>query len=109
MGYLPGPFQEFQGRFPEINSAYEELSARCHNAGPLDDRTRRLVKLGIAIGAESQGAVQSHTRKALDAGIGTDELWHVLLLSLTTAGFPQMIAAMRWMDEVIEARAAPEG
>jgi alkylhydroperoxidase/carboxymuconolactone decarboxylase family protein YurZ len=31
-----------------------------------------------------------------------EELRHAVLLALTTAGFPTMIAAMKWVDEVIE-------
>jgi len=45
--------------------------------------------------------VHSHVRKALDAGIKTDELRHVALLSLTTIGFPSMMAAMSWIDDVV--------
>ena len=32
----------------------------------------------------------------------TDELRHAVLLAFTTAGFPTMIAAMEWVDEVID-------
>lgn len=106
-GFLPGPYQSFIDRYPAINEAYEALSERCHEAGPLDDRTRRLVKLAVAVGAGSPGAVMSHTRKALEAGIGEAELRQVVLLSLTTAGFPAMIAAMSWMDDVFAAQGGP--
>jgi alkylhydroperoxidase/carboxymuconolactone decarboxylase family protein YurZ len=34
-------------------------------------------------------------------GISPDELRHVVLLAFTTAGFPTMIAAMKWVEEVI--------
>ena len=30
------------------------------------------------------------------------ELRHAVLLALTTAGFPAMVAALKWVDEVIE-------
>src|SRR5918996_1108387 len=33
--------------------------------GPLDPRSARLVKLGVAIGAQAEGAVRSHARRAL--------------------------------------------
>jgi AhpD family alkylhydroperoxidase len=103
--FLPGPYQSFLDRYPAIHEAYESLSGECHSAGPLDERTRRLVKLAVAVGAESPGAVMSHTRKALDAGITADEIRHVVLLAFTTAGFPAMIAAMSWVDEVLAHRA----
>jgi alkylhydroperoxidase/carboxymuconolactone decarboxylase family protein YurZ len=57
-------------------------------AGPLDEPTHRLVKPGIAIGALAEGAVRSNTRKALDLGISEDQLRHVVVLAITTSGFP---------------------
>jgi alkylhydroperoxidase/carboxymuconolactone decarboxylase family protein YurZ len=53
-------------------------------------------------GANSRGAVMSQTRKALESGASKEEIAHVVLLSLTTIGFPNMIAAMGWVDEVLE-------
>ncbi len=44
----------------------------------------------------------SQTRKALESGASQEEIIHVVLLSLTTIGFPNMIAAMGWVDEVLE-------
>ncbi len=102
MGYLPGIFEEFKERFPELANSYDALAQSCHQWGPLDAKTRRLVKLGIAIGLSSDGAVRSHTRRALDEGISADELRHAVLLAFTTAGFPTMIAGMKWVEEVIE-------
>jgi alkylhydroperoxidase/carboxymuconolactone decarboxylase family protein YurZ len=43
----------------------------------------------------------SSTRKALASGATPDEIIHAVLLSLTTAGFPNMIAALGWADEVL--------
>jgi alkylhydroperoxidase/carboxymuconolactone decarboxylase family protein YurZ len=44
----------------------------------------------------------SHTRKALASGATAYEITHVVLLSLTTTGFPNMIASMGWVNEVLE-------
>ena len=102
MNYLPDIYQEFQRQFPEIANSYDELAGKCHDWGPLDEKTRRLVKLGVAMGLNSEGAVRSHARRALNEGITADELRHVVLLAFTTTGFPTMIAALKWVDEVIE-------
>jgi alkylhydroperoxidase/carboxymuconolactone decarboxylase family protein YurZ len=100
--YLPDIYKEFKKQFPEIAKAYDELAVRCHGWGPLDKKTRRLIKLGIAIGLSSEGGVRSHARRALEEGITPDELRHAVLVAFTTAGFPTMIAAMKWVDEVID-------
>jgi len=44
----------------------------------------------------------SSTRKALAAGATSEEIIHSVLLSLTTTGFPNMIAALGWVNEVLE-------
>ncbi len=104
MTYLPDIYKEFKQQFPEIAKAYDELAVKCHGWGPLDEKTRRLIKLGVAMGLNSEGGVKSHARRALEEGITSDELRHAVILAFTTAGFPTMIAAMKWVDEVIENR-----
>lgn len=104
MSYLPEPFKRFIERYPEINRLYEQLALACHNAGPLDEKTRRLVKLGVSIGQLSEGATKSHARRALEGGATPDELRHTVLLALTTAGFPAMNAAAVWVEDVLSSR-----
>ena len=104
MGYLPEVYGEFKQQFPDVAKAYDTLALSCHQWGPLDARTRRLVKLGIAMGASSEGGVRSHARRALEDGISPEELRHAVLMGFTTAGFPTMIAAMKWVEEVISKR-----
>ena len=102
MNYLPDIYKEFQQQFNEIARAYDELAVKCHGWGPVDEKTRRLIKLGVAAGLNSEGGVRSHARRALEEGITPDELRHTVLLAFTTAGFPTMIASMKWVNEVIE-------
>jgi 4-carboxymuconolactone decarboxylase len=102
MTYLPKIFQNFSERYPAVLSTYQELAKACRNAGPIDEKTQELIMLGIAVGANSRGGVMSHTRKALDAGASADEILQVVILSLTPAGFPNMIAAFGWVREVLD-------
>lgn len=97
---IPEIYDEFTREFPEIATAFERLAATTHDVGPLDQRTRRLVKLGIAIGAESPGGVRSQVRKALDEGLSRAEIEHAILLSTTSVGLPPMIAALKWARQV---------
>ena len=99
--YLPKIYENFAKEFPEVFKAYKALGVSCRAAGPLDDKTKNLVKLGIALGANSRGAVMSSTRKALDSGATREEIIHAVMLGLTTTGFPNMIAAMGWVEEVV--------
>lgn len=100
--YLPEIYLSFRERFPQVAGAQDQLAAEVDAAGPLDERTSRLVKLGIAVGSLSEGAVRSNVRKALAAGATPEEVQHVVLLSLTTCGFPGAVAAWAWVQEVLE-------
>jgi alkylhydroperoxidase/carboxymuconolactone decarboxylase family protein YurZ len=102
MAELPGPFRRFLTRYPEVEKAHMELSLVVNRQGPLDERSRRLVRLGIAIGGQSEGGVKSHARRALEEGFTPEEVRHAALLALPTAGFPAMIAAAEWIDQVLE-------
>ncbi len=85
--YLPKTYKNFSDKFPEILNDYKQLGKACREGGPLEQKFQDLIKLGIAIGANSRGAVRSHTRKALASGATPEEITHVVLLSLTTTGF----------------------
>lgn len=98
---LPTRFQQFGKKYPAVMKAYEALGAATADAGPLDAKTRALVKLAIATGAWREGAVHSHTRRALAAGCTPDEIRHVVLLATTTLGFPSMMAALTWVEDVL--------
>jgi alkylhydroperoxidase/carboxymuconolactone decarboxylase family protein YurZ len=98
---VPGHYQRFTENHPRIADAYKALGDACHTAGPLDTKTRALIKLGIAIGHRHQGAVHSHARKALDAGATAEEIRHVVLLATTTIGFPGMMAGLSWVEDVL--------
>ena len=100
--YLPKIYENFSKKFPDVLKDYQKLGKTCREAGPLDEKTQNLIKLGIAIGTNSRGGVMSHTRKSLASGATPDEITHVALLSLTTIGFPNMMAAMSWVNEVLE-------
>jgi 4-carboxymuconolactone decarboxylase len=108
MPYLPKIFQSFSERYPDVLASYQELAKACRNAGPMDEKIQELIMLGIAVGANSRGGVMSHTRKALDVGASPDEILQVVVLSLTPTGFPNMIAAMGWVKEVLEKGAVKE-
>lgn len=58
------------------------------------------MKLALAIGAGSEGAVHSHVRRALAEGASREELEHVALLAIPTLGFPQAVAALTWIKDI---------
>ncbi len=67
----------------------------------MDEKTVRLVKLAIAIGALREGAVHSNVRKALSAQVSADEIEQVVALAAGTLGFPSTVAVFCWTQDVI--------
>ena len=98
---LPDVPAKFARQHPEIWATFESLASQCHEAGPLDAKTARLVKLGIALGAGLEGGVHAQVRNALAGGITPAELRHVVLLGLTTVGFPASMAALTWVNDLL--------
>lgn len=98
---LPKPFRRFTEKYPEVASSYERMGQAVHGWGPLDEKTRALVKLAISLGARLEGGVHAHSRKALEAGVTPDEIRHVALLSLPTVGLPSMMAGLTWVEDVL--------
>ena len=101
MSKLPKRFTAFVETYPGIGAAYEAMSSAVAEAGPLDEKSRALIKLGISIGAGMEGATHSQARKALEAGATPEELRHAALQALTTIGFPSMMCGYMWVEDVI--------
>jgi len=98
----PSGAGDFSERYPDVWERYGALGEACAGAGPLDDRTRRLVKLAVAIAVRSEGAVHSHVRQALEANIPADELRQVAVLSIPSVGFPQAMAGLSWINDIVD-------
>ncbi len=101
VGEVPGRFKEFMKKYPAVANAYSALGDASLNAGPLDAKTRALVKLGMAIGMRHEGATHSQVRKAIEAGATPEEVRHAALLGVTTMGFPCTVAPMSWVEDVL--------
>ena len=100
---LPGIVEEIRGESPEVWERYTALETALAQAGPLDARTQRLVKLALALGARHEGAVHSHARRALREGLTRAELLHVALLGVTTLGWPHATSGRAWIEDVVRA------
>ncbi len=99
---LPARAGKLADEHPAMWKAYQAFGQACAEAGPLDDRSRRLVKLALAIGRGSEGAVHSHTRRALAEGLSSDALRQVALLGAPTLGFPAAVAALTWIEDIVK-------
>ncbi|QDT57528.1 Carboxymuconolactone decarboxylase family protein [Stieleria bergensis] len=106
---IPKRYQQMHADYPEVMQAYETFAQSTRQAGPLTAREAALVKLAISLGAGLEGAAHSHCRKALEAGCEADDLRHVALLAAPTIGFPTMMRAKSWVEDVVAKQESQNG
>jgi alkylhydroperoxidase/carboxymuconolactone decarboxylase family protein YurZ len=94
------PFtRDFRKSHPEVWEAFNEFAGRCHEAGPLDEKSRRLVKVALCLGAGIEGGTHSAVRNALRGGVTQAELEHIAVLAITTLGFPAAMRGLTWVTD----------
>lgn len=101
MAELPKPpkaYDQFSETFPLIREAWDVLGEAAKD-GPLDEKTARLIKLGVAIGAMREGAVHSSVRKARALGASPEELNQVVAIAASIIGLPSAVAAWTWIKD----------
>jgi 4-carboxymuconolactone decarboxylase len=77
---LPEAYTSFRSSHPEVAAAIDNAAATVDGHGSMAPAAARLVKLGIAIGAGSEGSVRSSVRKALDVGVSSKDIRHCEVL-----------------------------
>jgi alkylhydroperoxidase/carboxymuconolactone decarboxylase family protein YurZ len=95
----PKAFEEFVRRYPKLGAAWQLLGDGAEEAGPLDVKTQRLIKLAVAIGSRQEGAVHSGVRKASAAGANAAEIEQVVALAASLIGLPASVAVFGWVKE----------
>lgn len=96
-------FNYLKENHPEIFEAYENYGSLVHEkGGPLDQKSRWLIKIALSTSSQYQYALRTHILKALDAGCTKEEIEHVLLLSAPTCGFPTMMQGILVLRDVVE-------
>lgn len=100
-------FTRFKEEFPEVYEKHEALGKVIHEkSGPLPPQTRWLIKIAVSAACDHQRALETHIHKALAAGISKEEIKHVLLLLMSTSGFPSFMKAYTVLDRIGRERAS---
>ncbi len=95
--------QYFIEKHGDIYDAYSSYGKAIHEqGGPLEEKTKRLIKMAISASIQNEYSLTTHMRKALKAGCTLEEIEHTLLLVAPTAGFPAMMRALMVMREEMD-------
>lgn len=98
---VPDMYLKLKQRHGGLFAAAEALGQAARKEGPLDEKQAQLIQLAAAAAIRSEGAVHSHTRRALENGASAAEVRHALILLVSTIGFPSVVAATSWAEDVI--------
>ena len=101
---LPAHFASMQDRFPKVMKALGKMGKAVRQQGPLESKTAHLIQLAAAAAIQSEGAVHSHAQQATAAGATPEEIYHAVLLLVSTIGFPRVAAAVSWVDDVLKSQ-----
>ena len=82
--------------------SHQDLGKALREAGPVDEKTAQLTQLAAAAAIRAEGSVHSHVKRAMEAGASSDEIYHTLVLLISTIGFPTVAAALSWARDIIE-------
>lgn len=100
----PKLYLKFQKQHPAFFKAWEAVGSAVRAGGPIDQKTAHLLQLTASAAIRSEGSVHSHVRRALDAGATPEEIRQALMLIAPTIGFPTVIAALSWAEDVLGAK-----
>lgn len=90
-------------KYGEIYDAYENYGRLVHEkGGPLDEKTRWLIKVALSTECQNEFSLRTHIQKALKSGCTREEIEHVLLLVGPTAGFPKTMRGLLIAREVLK-------
>ena len=93
---------EFLAQFsPKASTAFQDLRKAVLSSGPLDNHTCELITLGAFATVGNEGSFKTHARRLLKEKVPVEALRQAVLVTFAaTATFSEVIAALRWVDDV---------
>lgn len=98
---LPEHFTKFVSEYPDIWDSHLKTAEACGKAGPLDRKTRELIKVAASGAANQETAVERHAVMAIQEGATKEEVYQAILLLITSVGFPRASAALKWAQRAL--------
>lgn len=90
----------FKEKHKGIYESYEDFGQKIHEeGGPLDEKSRWLIKVAVSAAGQHRFSLKTHIRKARKAGCSWEEIEHSILLVAPTSGFPTMMEAVLTLVE----------
>ena len=103
MNKIKENFKYFATEHKEIYDAYANYGKLIHeHGGPLDEKTRALMKVVISSVSCHNYALETHINKALEVSCTKEEIEHAILLTAPSVGFPNMMESIMVFRTVMD-------
>ena len=99
MDTIEANLKYFTEHHDNIYEAYEDFGKLVHyQGGPLEEKTRWLIKVALSTACQYEYALRTHIIKAIKAGCTREEIEHAILVA-PTAGFPKTMEGILILRE----------
>src|ERR1700731_3630788 len=85
---------------PDTVRGYRTLSEANANTGKLDEKTRQLISLAVAVTTRCDGCIVVHSDAALKAGATREEIAEALGVAVAMNAGAALVYSTRALDEV---------
>ena len=85
---------------PDTLRGYQTLSAANSKTGKLDEKTRQLISLAVAVTTRCDGCITFHSEAALKAGATKEEISEALGVAVAMNAGAALIYSTRVLDAV---------
>lgn len=83
---------------PDIVKGYAQLAQAGRRTGHLDDKTRELIALAVAVNLRCDGCITVHTSEARKHGATKDEIAEALGVAITVNAGAALVYSTRPLD-----------
>jgi len=101
--YLQKEAKERDDALPKLAAAQDVMREEAYKDGLLSRKVKRLISLGIALGAGCTGCILGQTKHALNAGASKDEIFEVIGVTMSmrgTTGGSEALKVIQFLDEL---------
>ena len=92
---LREPARALRQAIPDVYAGYRQLHGAAYAAGALDQKTKELIALAIAVSKECDGCIASHARGAARSGADESEVAEALGVAIAMNGGPGTVYGPR--------------
>jgi AhpD family alkylhydroperoxidase len=92
---LREPARELRRAIPAVYDGYRQMHTAAFAAGALDEKTKELIALAIAVSKECDGCIASHARGAVRTGATEPEVAEALGVAIAMNGGPGTVYGPR--------------